>query len=90
MYSKLFNTTGLILSIVGTYFVFRWGLTLQAESYGLGLEDGNIIKTKWGKMTVREATIKQGNERARHLLLSQIGLGLISLGFVFQMIATWI
>ena len=89
MCSQILNTIGLVSGIIGTILVFGWGLTLQSESYGLGLEDGNIVDTKWGRMTVGESNIKGLLERSHHLMISRIGLGLIAVGFGFQLGAVW-
>jgi hypothetical protein len=90
MYAKILNTIGLVLSIVGTAFVFKWGLSRKAESFGFGLEDGTLVDTKWGRITVKEAEQKDAQEMSEFRNRSRIGLSLIALGFLFQLLATWI
>lgn len=89
MQIQILNSIGLLLAIIGTIMVFIWGLTLQQESYGLGLDDNNVVKTKWGDITVKEATEKGEQELKQHKCLSRIGLFLIGLGFLFQLWAVW-
>ena len=90
MCAKILNTLGLVLSIVGTAFVFKWGLSHQAESFRLGLEDNTPVDTKWGRLTVKEAEQKEAQEMAKFRCWSRIGLSLIALGFLLQLMATWI
>ena len=89
MQIQILNSIGLLLAIIGTIMVFIWGLTLQQESYGLGLEDGNEVKTKWGTIAVKEAREKGEKEVKKHKCFSRCGLFLIGLGFLFQLAATW-
>jgi preprotein translocase subunit Sss1 len=90
MCAQILNSIGLILSIIGTGFVFKWGLSRQTDSFGLALGENTPIDTKWGKITVKEAEKKEAEEMAEFRCLSKIGLLLIGIGFVFQLIATWI
>ncbi len=89
MQVQILSSIGLLLAIVGTIMVFVWGLTLQQDSYGYGLEDGNVVSTKWGDITVVEAREKGAQELRKHKNLSRIGLFLIGLGFLFQLWAVW-
>jgi len=89
MQIQILNSIGLLLAIIGTIMVFIWGLTLQQDSYGLGLGDNNVVKTKWGDITVKEATEKGKQELKKHKCLSRGGLFLIGLGFLFQLWAVW-
>lgn len=90
MCSRILNTVGLVLSIIGTAFVFKWGLSRQSESFGLELGENTPVDTKWGRMTVKEAQQKDAKEAAQFKCWSRIGLSLIALGFLFQLVATWI
>jgi hypothetical protein len=90
MYAKILNTIGLIFSIAGTGFVFKWGLSRQVESYGIGLEKNTPINTKWGQITVKEAEQREAQEMSEFRCKSRIGLSLIGVGFLFQLVATWI
>ena len=89
MQIQILNSIGLLSAIIGTIMVFIWGLTLQQDSYGRGLEDGNVVKTKWGDITVKEAREKGEQELKKHKCLSRIGLFLIGVGFLFQLWAVW-
>ncbi|PSJ15949.1 hypothetical protein [Nitrosomonas supralitoralis] len=70
--------------------VFIWGVTLERESFGLGLEDKTLVNTKWGRITVEEAAVKSRLERKHHQYLSKLGLALIGVGFLLQLVAVWL
>jgi hypothetical protein len=90
MCTQILNSIGLIFSIVGTGFLFKWGLSRQSESYGLGLGENTPIDTKWGIITVKEAEQKESKEIAEFRCWSKIGLLLIGIGFLFQLVAIWL
>ncbi|HVU07022.1 MAG TPA: hypothetical protein VHG89_00600 [Verrucomicrobiae bacterium] len=90
MSAQILNSLGLILSIIGTIFVFKWGLSRQPQSFSFGLEDNNIISTKWGKMTGKDAKQKDAHEEIKYKRLSKSGLSLIAIGFILQLFAVWI
>ena len=85
---KVLNSIGLILSIIGSVFWFVWGTARTRESFGLALEENTPIETKWGRITVKEASAK--SELSRCVWLAKFGMLLIGIGFVFQLIATWL
>jgi hypothetical protein len=90
MCAQILNSIGLVSAIIGTCLVFKWALTLQSDSYGVGLEDGNIVDTKWGRIKVIEAKAKGKEERARYKRYARCGLFLIGAGFLFQLLAVWV
>jgi hypothetical protein len=90
MCTKILNSIGLILSIIGSVFWFKWGLSQTSESFGIELGTKNQVDTKWGRITVEEAKKKGNEEMARCRNLARFGLFLIALGFAFQLVATWI
>ena len=90
MCPKILNSVGLILSIIGSIFWFVWGLSRNVESFQIELEDNDIVETKCGKMTVKEAKRRDEAEIADCGKLARLGMFLIGLGFVFQLIAAWI
>jgi hypothetical protein len=86
---KLLNTIGISLGLVGVIIIFIWGPPQPQleEGVGIGVSDNTPID-KSGK------TAKQFNEeikkrRRRHDVLSRVGLGLIFIGFIFQLWGTW-
>jgi hypothetical protein len=86
---KLLITIGLLLGLVGVIIIFIWGppqLQLE-EGIGIGLEDNNPIGEN-GK-TVKQFNEETKNRRRRHNILSRVGLGLIFIGFIFQLWGTW-
>ena len=87
--TKILNTIGLILGLVGVVLIFIWGPPQPQldEGVNLGLEDNTPIDES-GK-TVREYNEEVKNKRRRHKIMSSIGLGLIFFGFGFQLWATW-
>jgi hypothetical protein len=89
MQVQILNSIGLLLGIIGATMVFIWGLTLQPDSYGIELEDGNVVTTKWGDITVKEARERGEKELKKHKCVSRFGLFLIGLGFLFQLWAVW-
>jgi len=87
---KVLNSIGLILSIIGSVFWFVWGTARTMESFGLALGENTPIETKWGRITVKEASAKSEAELSRCVWLAKFGMLLIGIGFVFQLIATWL
>ncbi|HTO14790.1 MAG TPA: hypothetical protein VLZ83_03425 [Edaphocola sp.] len=87
---KILNTIGLLLGLVGVIIIFIWGPPQPAleEGIGLGLEDNTPINEN-GK-TVKQHNDEIRQKRKRHNILSRVGLGLIFLGFLFQLFATWV
>jgi hypothetical protein len=86
---KLLNTIGLLLGLVGVIIIFIWGPPQPQleEGITIGLEDNNIIDEN-GK-TVKQFNEETKNRRRRHNILSRVGLGLIFIGFIFQLWGTW-
>jgi hypothetical protein len=88
MTAQTLNTIGLLLNIAGVILVFFYGFPqpTHEEGAGRGLEDGTAMPD--GR------TVAQHNEdirktKARYLCMSRLALGLIILGFLFQLWATW-
>jgi len=90
MCAQILNSIGLIAGIIGTTLIFKWGISFQSQSYGIGVEDGNIVDTKWGKIPVKEAEIKGDAEESWARKLSKTGIILVGLGFLLQLWAVWI
>lgn len=90
MNSRILNSIGLIVGIIGVVLIFLWGPPQPQLDTGIsiGLEDGNFIK-ELGK-TVGEHNIDILKRRDFHTFMSGLGLILIIIGFAFQLIATWI
>jgi hypothetical protein len=81
------NITGLVLNMVGVVIIFFFGPpqpTLE-EGVGLGLEDGTQIDPS-GK-TVGQHNREVKRKRMLFSILSKAGLGLIFVGFGFQLYA---
>lgn len=88
MTAQTFNTVGLVLNIAGVILVFFYGFPqpTHEEGVGLGLEDGTPLSD--GR-TVAEHNEDIRKTRTRYLCMSRLALGLIVLGFLFQLWATW-
>jgi len=88
MEAKILNTIGLVLSILGGILWFFYGFPqpTHEEGVGLALEDGTRLRD--GR-TVAEHKEQVRKTRGRYLCISRLALGLIILGFVFQLWATW-
>jgi len=85
---QLLNTIGLVFAMVGVLIIFRFGPpqpTLE-PGVGLGLEDGTLLPN--GR-TVADHNRAVEKRRFLHSRTSKIGLGLVFLGFAFQLWATW-
>jgi hypothetical protein len=88
MTAQTLNTVGLVLNIAGVILVFFYGFPqpTHEEGVGLGLEDGTPLSD--GR-TVAEHNEDVRKTRARYLRMSRLALGLLVLGFLFQLWATW-
>jgi len=86
--NMLMNIIGLCINIIGVIvmFVFPAPPPKLEEGVGIGLEDGTYLPEI--KMTVAEYNKLIEKRRKRHLILSRVGIGLIGLGFIFQLIAS--
>ncbi len=74
--SKWLNAIGLILGIIGVVFIFIWGPPQPSfEGDALLLESTN------------EAALAA--KKVLYKRMSRIGLGLIGLGFAFQLWSIW-
>jgi len=79
---------GLLLNIAGVILVFFYGFPQPTHEEGikLGLSEGTRMPD--GR-TVAEQDEDVRKTRAKYLCMSRLALGLIILGFVFQLWATW-
>ena len=79
--AKTLNSIALILSVIGTGLVWKYGLPSEVDEDGASIltfrlseEETNNNKKKW----------------RRYLNLNRTGLGLIMLGFFLQLLAVWV
>lgn len=88
MTAQTLNSIGLVLNIAGVTLVFFYGFPQPTHEEGvvLNLEDGTRLPD--GR-TVAEHNGDIRKTRARYLYMSRLALGLIVLGFLFQLWATW-
>jgi len=89
MSPEVVNTIGLALNIAGVCIAFFYGYPQPSheESVGRALEDGTVFPDGTSVAQLKAQARKQ---KARYLMLSRIGLGFMTLGFVVQLVATWI
>ena len=90
MRQQIINTIGLVLGIIGVVILFFFAPlqpTLET-GIGIGLEDGTVIDSS-GK-TVAQHDAEVLSRRQHYDCMSKIGLSLVGLGFVFQLLATWV
>jgi hypothetical protein len=83
MTAAVLNTVGLVLGILGVVVIYEWGPpqpNYELDRY-IRLEQSVAISQE------ELALLK---EKAVARSMSAIGLGLIGLGFVFQLAAVWI
>jgi len=79
------NAIGLLLAMIGVVFIFIWAPPQPSFERGeaIGLEDNTVLSN--GK-TVAQNDADKAAKEARYKRMSQIGLGLIFLGFLCQFI----
>jgi hypothetical protein len=87
--SKSLNALGLICGIIGVLVLFKWGPPQPSfeRGVGIGLESGTRLSS--GKTVAQHNADISAAER-RHRVMSRIGLGLVGLGFVFQLWGTMV
>jgi hypothetical protein len=90
MNSRLLNTIGLALGIIGVLFLFVWGPPQPSFETGvpLGLEDATPLDGS-GK-TVAEHNRQIEAKRKFYTNMSRVGLCLILVGFALQLWAVWL
>jgi hypothetical protein len=89
MITQIINSFGLVLGITGAAILFRWGFPQPSfeEGISLGLEDANVLANG---LTVAENKQTVREEKERFTRISKLGLALIMIGFVFQLVGTWL
>jgi hypothetical protein len=82
MCSQILNTLGLMLNIVGVATLWRFGFPqpTHEESTGLAIEGPIADKNAEGAR----------RKKAKYICISTTALVLIILGFLCQLIATWV
>jgi hypothetical protein len=85
---QLLNTLGLGLGMIGVFIIFIYGPPQPDLEPGvsLGLEDGTPMAD--GR-TVAQYNADVLKLRARHSLMSKVGLICVFFGFALQLWATW-
>ena len=90
MNSRLLNTIGLVLGIIGVLFLFVWGPPQPSFERGvsLGIEDatpsGNTGRT------VADHNREVEAKRKFYTTMSRVGLCLIMVGFALQLWSVWL
>jgi hypothetical protein len=89
MLPELVNTIGLIANMIGVAIAFFYGFPQPSheEGIGLGLELGNVLP---GGKTVAQYDEDVRRQKQRFYFWSRAGLSLMGIGFLLQLIATWI
>lgn len=88
MTAQVLNTVGLVLNIAGVILVFFYGFPQPTHEEGVSLEVEDDTRLSNGR-TVGEHNKDVRKTRAKYLCVSRLALGLIVLGFAFQLWATW-
>jgi len=88
METKIINSIGLILNIIGVVVLFRFGFPQPSHEEGspIGLEANTPLKN--GRTVSRQDEITR-QIKNRYRCISGLALGLILAGFLFQMWAAW-
>ena len=76
------NTIGLVAGIIGVVIIFQFGPPQP------NLEPGSALLLEGDAVTQQEAD--KAVERKRYEQMSELGLLLVAIGFVFQLVAVWI
>lgn len=86
--AQTLNTIGLALGMLGVALIFVWGPPQPQleEGVGIGLEDGTPLGNG---LTVAQHDVLVRSRHFRHTVLSRVGLGLIFVGILVQLLATW-
>jgi len=86
--SQVLNSLGLICNIVGVVLVwiFGWPQPSHEEGVSLGLENSTPLPNG---LTVAQNNVLIRDRRAKYKFQSSAGVTLMALGFIFQLIATW-
>lgn len=86
---QILNTIGLCFNIFGVIILIFYSYPQPnfEEGSGLGLEDNSILKN--GKTAKEDNTIKE-QIKNKFKFLSKIALSFICIGFILQLIATWL
>ncbi len=89
MCAQIINSIGLMLDIGGVILLFYYGPPQPnlEEGVGVGLEDANPLSN--GK-TVAEHNEGIRKTRAKHFSISRFAIAIIAIGFILQLIATWV
>lgn len=76
------DTVGLLLGILGLVVIYEWGP--PQPNY----EAGRFIQLE--RNTITQADLELIKQKVTAWHMSAIGLGLIGLGFLFQLLAVWV
>lgn len=89
MFSNIVTTFGLVLDIVGAGILFFYASPQPSFEAGvsLGLEDNNVLAD--GK-TVAQHNDEIRIQKEQYINISKSALVLIILGFIFQVVGTWL
>ena len=88
MNTKRFNQIGLVLCIVGTSIIFKWGLPQPIFIQGtlLAVSDNTPVDDT-GK-TAKEYGLEVEKKEKFYSCMSKLGIAFIIIGFIFQFLAT--
>jgi len=88
MASKIINSIGLVFGIIGVIILFIWGPPQPNFNPGvyLSLETNTVLADGTSIQSIENDKNKLKEE---HQTYSSIGLGLIGIGFLFQIVSIW-
>lgn len=88
MSAALLNRIGLACGIIGVVLIFIWGPPQPSleEGIGIAIEDGTLLPD--GR-TAAQHDQDTRRLRARHTVMSRVGLALVGIGFASQFAATF-
>jgi len=83
---KILNVIGLVLGLIGVIIIFIWGPPQPKLEEGIPIVCNS--GTKINGITVSEHDKKVRVKKRCHLIMSRVGLGLVFVGFIFQLCST--
>ena len=88
MDAKALNIIGLVLNILGVVIVFFYGFPQPTHEEGVSIDAEDATPLGDGRTVAQHNDVVR-KTKARYLCMSRLALGLILLGFLFQLLATW-
>lgn len=90
MLPEIVNSAGLVSNIAGVALAFFYGYPQPSHEEGVGLSLEKATYLEHLGKTVEQLEADTRKQKSRYRFWSRVGLALMAIGFVLQLIATWI